>query len=144
MSPMRVDVRGAGHRAGRLVGLVERVLTAEGVHDAEVCVSIVDEETMTNLNRRYTGRDDVTDVLAFPLSEGDGGQYALGHLGDVVVCGTQAQRQAADLCIDPGEELNRLVVHGILHLLGYDHADDDEGRRMHAVQEAYVNERWDE
>jgi probable rRNA maturation factor len=144
VSPVRVDVRGAPDSDGSLARLAERVLAGEGIYDAEVCISIVDETTMTNLNRRYTGRDGVTDVLAFPLSEGDEGQYAHGHLGDVVVCEAQARRQARELCIDPGGELNRLVVHGILHLLGYDHADEAGGRRMHAAQETYVNERWED
>jgi probable rRNA maturation factor len=142
VSPLCVDVRGADD--GRVARLAERVLAGEGLRDAEVCISIVDDRTMVNLNRRYTGRDSVTDVLAFPLSEGDDKQYAHGHLGDVVVCETQARRQAEELSSDPHEELMRLVVHGILHLLGYDHTDEDEGRRMHVAQEAYVNERWDD
>jgi probable rRNA maturation factor len=142
VTPFRVDIRGASAaQAPGLVRLVEKILAAEGFHDGEICVTIVDDEVMTGLNREYTGRDNVTDVLAFSLREGDGGQHSHGHLGDVVVCASEARRQAADLALDPDEELSRLVVHGVLHLLGYDHADDVGQQRMESLQETYVKRR---
>ena len=118
MSKLRVDVKGAGPLSHKLTRLAREVLAAEGTDAAEVCISIVDEDTMTNLNRRYTGRNGATDVLAFSLREGRGSQHCHGHLVDVVVCEAQAHRQANELGIDPREEIARLVVHGILHLLG--------------------------
>ncbi len=144
MSKPRVDVKGAGTLRHKLVRLAREVLATEGTDAAEVCISIVDDDTMTNLNRRYTGRNGVTDVLAFSLREGRGSEHCHGHLGDVVVCEAQAQRQADELGIDAREEIARLVVHGILHLLGYQDVKDKERRRMQTVQDAYVEGRWDD
>ncbi len=144
MSLRRVEVRGGGEHREGLTRLVEKVLAKEGYDEVEVCISIVDAETMVNLNRRYTGREEPTDVLAFSLREGSGGQYSHGHLGDVVVCDSQAARQARELAVDPREELRRLVVHGVLHLLGYQHRDEGRRRSMLSVQEAYVMGRWDD
>ena len=143
MSHPHAEVTGAGSRAGELVRLAEKVLAKEGLHDVEVCISIVDAPTMVELNRRYTGRDGVTDVLAFSLREGGGGQHSHGHLGDVVICGDRATEQAAELGVDPHEELRRLLVHGVLHLLGYDHEEEHRQQEMEALQEAYVKGRWD-
>ena len=143
MSFPHVDVTGAGPHTKELAHLVEKLLAGEGLKDVQVCISIVDVPTMVELNRRYTGRDGVTDVLAFSLREGQGGQHSHGHLGDVVICGDRATEQVAELEIDPDEELRRLVVHGVLHLLGYSHDDECRQQEMEALQEAYVEGRWD-
>jgi probable rRNA maturation factor len=113
--------------------LVARALKAEGVDHAEVSVEFVGERRIRALNAEYRGKDQVTDVLSFPLEEagerpapaavgGPAGPPRL--LGDVVVCARQALRQARAEALPPALELAVLLVHGTLHLLGYDHEVD--------------------
>jgi probable rRNA maturation factor len=110
-----------------LARLAADVLTAEGRGDAELSLSFVGEDEMAELHVRYMGEPGPTDVLSFPLDED-------GLIGDVVVCPTVAARS------NPGErqgELRLLVVHGVLHLLGYDHEEDRERAAMWERQERY-------
>lgn len=113
--------------------LVARVLEAEGVDNAESSVEFVGERRIRVLNAEHRGKDQVTDVLSFPLEEaGEGaGPAASGGpagpprlLGDVVVGARQALRQARADSLPPALELAVLLVHGTLHLLGYDHETD--------------------
>lgn len=112
----------------RLHDLVRYVLTDRGVPDAmEVSVLCVDVAEMTQLNRRHMGKDGPTDVLAFPLDEPDGTDDGpTGILGDVVLCPEVARHQAHDRGRNVQQELDLLAVHGILHLLGHDHAETEE------------------
>ncbi len=116
-----------------LARLVARVLEAQGVDHAELSVELVGERRMRALNAEHRGRDEVTDVLSFPLEdagEGPGPAAAGGTagpprlLGDVIVCARQALRQARADSLPPALELAVLLVHGALHLLGYDHETD--------------------
>ena len=108
-----------------VVAVVTAVLEAEGVADAELAVLLVDEPEMQALNREHRGRDAVTDVLSFPIDVDDELPEGLPRLlGDVVVCPAQARRQAAEGGVTGGRELTTLLVHGTLHLLGYDHEAD--------------------
>jgi probable rRNA maturation factor len=110
--------------------LVARVLEAEGVTDAEASVAFVGERGIRLLNAAHRGKDQVTDVLSFPLEDADEAAGAGGHdgpprlLGDIVICARQALRQARADDLPPGFELAVLLVHGALHLLGYDHETD--------------------
>jgi len=113
--------------------LVAGALEAEGVDNAEASVEFVGERRIRALNAEYRGKDQVTDVLSFPLEDaGQGpGPAAVGGpaapprlLGDVVVCARQALRQARADSLPPALELAVLLVHGTLHLLGYDHEVD--------------------
>jgi probable rRNA maturation factor len=93
-----------------------------------------------SLNRAYRGKNRPTDVLSFGA---DGDRRFPGHdsvreLGDVIVCAAEARKNAASRAADPAEELVRLVVHGTLHLLGYDHADARSRARMFDLQERIV------
>jgi probable rRNA maturation factor len=110
---------------------VDTVLRAEDVHDAELAVSFVGEDRMRALNGAHRGRDEVTDVLSFPLEGGDDVPAASGDpggpprlLGDVVICARQALRQARGDGSPPAFEVAVLLVHGVLHLLGHDHEVD--------------------
>jgi len=109
-----------------LVALAERTLAAEGQAGVELSLSFVDPDEMTALHERYLGESGPTDVLSFPLGED-------GLLGDVVVC----PQVAAGNNPDRDAELRLLVVHGILHLLGYDHEEDGERAVMWARQATY-------
>lgn len=110
-----------------LAAVARQTLIAEGVTDGELSVSFVSSEEMADLHQRYMGEEGPTDVLSFPMGED-------GLIGDVVVCPDQA---AANNPGDPAAEIRLLVVHGILHLLGYDHEEDDERREMWERQARY-------
>jgi probable rRNA maturation factor len=114
---------------------------------AELSVLLVDEQAMAELHEKYMGEPGPTDVLAFPMDElrppGMGGNRAgdpelgdePGLLGDVVLCPQVAAEQAAQAGHSTQDELELLCVHGILHLLGYDHAEPEEHEAMFAVQD---------
>src|SRR5262245_19835297 len=118
-----------------VVGLAElarRTLLAEGIADAELSLSFVDEAEIEDLHVRYLHEPGPTDVLSFPLDgEDDGGMRVLG---DVVIAPVVAARNNA---ADPAGELRLLVVHGVLHLLGYDHEEEAEKAEMWSRQTAY-------
>jgi probable rRNA maturation factor len=114
----------ADHRG--LIDLARRTLMAEGAGGVELSVSLVDGAEMTELHERYLREAGPTDVLSFTMDEE-------GLLGDVVICPEVAASHNEDL----EAELRLLLVHGILHLLGYDHDDDDERRAMWERQERY-------
>lgn len=121
-----------------LVQLAVRTLAGEGITRGELSVSLVAEEEMTALHERYLDESGPTDVLSFPIDQGgltpeDGPQM----LGEVVICPSVASQQNDDLVA----ELRLLLVHGILHLLGYDHETDEERAAMWERQEAYSGVR---
>jgi probable rRNA maturation factor len=118
-----------------LSALARTTLVAEGRTMVEVSLSIVDESEMTDLHRRYMHQEGPTDVLSFPMDEPDGGVHVLG---DVVIAPAVAARNNPG---DPEGELRLLVVHGVLHLLGYDHERDAEREAMWARQERYSGMR---
>src|ERR1700722_7270895 len=109
---------------------------------AELSVLIVDEQAMTELHERWMGEPGPTDVLAFPMVElrppQPGGREDPGTdpglLGDVVLCPQVAAAQAVTAGHSTQDELSLLCVHGILHLLGYDHAEPDEHAEMFGLQ----------
>ena len=115
-----------------LAHLAQTTLVAEGVGDAELSVSFVTAREMADLHLRYLGEEGPTDVLSFPLDEeGEGESHRI--LGDVVICPEYVRRNNPEL----EAELRLLLVHGILHLLGYDHEEDEERAEMWARQERY-------
>lgn len=115
-----------------LVALARHVLAARRVpEDMEVALLLVDEPTIQALNRQHMGKDQPTDVLAFPIDEpGESPPDTPAILGDVVICPTVAAAQAPGLSRSTHEEVQVLTVHGILHLLGMDHADPATEREM--------------
>ena len=107
-----------------------RLLRALRLADAELSVVLVSDREMRTLNRRWRGRDRPTDVLSFAQREGPGGAPD-GVLGDVVISVDSARRQAAAQRTTLAREADRLLIHGLLHLLGYDHERSAaEARRM--------------
>ena len=124
----------------RLAVVALRVLEAEGADACELSITVTDDETVRGLNREYAGEDAVTDVLSFSQREGEefvAPPEGVPPLGEVVIAYPQALRQAAG----PVErEVERLLVHGVLHLLGYDHAEPEEARRMREREEALARD----
>jgi len=108
------------------------VLAAESVPAAELGVLVTDDEAVRRLNAEYAGEDETTDVLAFSLREGEEFVSPDGvmRLGEVIISYPTASRQAAEAGRLVDEEIAHLLVHGILHLLGYDHAEAAEEARM--------------
>ncbi len=118
------------HRWVRLAG---SVLDHEGVPEqAELSLAFVDGQAMSDLNRRYAGQDEPTDVLAFPMDDQslEGPPSGVVLIGDVVICPAVAARNARSHARTYDDELALLVVHGVLHLLGMDHARAGEARDM--------------
>ena len=143
-------------------GLAERALAAEGVSgDVELSVLFVDREVIADLNHGFLGGDGPTDVLSFPI---DGDVVDVGRspdggtpgpqrdlpavddlpllLGDVVICPEVATANAPDHAGAPDDELALLLVHGILHLLGHDHAEPEERAAMQGRERALLAELW--
>ncbi len=114
---------------------MRKALDADG-REAELSITLVDDEEIKRLNREYRGHDRPTDVIAFSL--GGPGQ----PLGDVYVGAEQARRQAEALGVPLSEELVRLAIHGTLHVLGHDHPDGDErfASPMYLLQEQLLGE----
>lgn len=83
---------------------------------------------MKGLNRRFRSVDSTTDVLSFPLEENIGQGFE-GELGDIVISGPRAERQAAEYGASVHDEIMRLLIHGLLHLLGYDHETGPQERK---------------
>ena len=110
----------------------DAVLVAAGAPDAELSVALVTDAAMAELNQSYRGKPGPTDVLSFSLLEGDHGEHRGAMLGDVVIAVAVADRQAREIGHDLDEELVRLLIHGVLHLLGFDHEEGEEARAMEA------------
>ena len=123
-----------------LVQLSRFVMDRMRVHPlAELCIKAVDEETMTGLNEKWMEGTGPTDVLAFPMDELRPGlvteEPEEGILGDLMLCPPIAEKQAETAGHSTDAELELLTVHGILHLLGYDHAEPEEHKEMFGLQD---------
>lgn len=121
--------------------LARDTLRGEGVDRAELSVSFVESGEIEELHERFMDEPGPTDVLAFPLDDAEGpAEEGEGtrHLGDVVVAPAEAERNNP---ADPDGELRLLLVHGILHLLGYDHEEEGARTRMWERQERYSGVR---
>jgi len=101
---------------------------------SEVSIALVDDETMTGLNRKFRRRTKTTDVLTFPADDSynDPSQKGVRPLGDIVISIDQARRQAAEEKHSLATEVRYLILHGVLHALGYDH-ETDQGE-MNALE----------
>ena len=108
------------------------MLRALGLGRAELSVLLCGDAEIHALNRDYRRKDRPTDVLAFALREGEGGELAGDVLGDVVISLETATRQARERGVAARAEVQMLLAHGLLHLLGWDHRTEGEDRRMRA------------
>jgi len=118
-----------------IVRAARAALEHEDAPEGRLAVVLADEDTVRELNRRYAGIDEATDVLSFPDGSRDPSD-GLTYFGDILIALPLAERQALEGGISLTEELQVLVVHGVLHLLGHDHADPKGKRQMWAAQEA--------
>ena len=130
----------AGVDVKELARLSRFVMDRMRVHpQAELCVKLVDEATIAQLNEHWMEKEGPTDVLAFPMDELRPGlvneEPEEGVLGDLVLCVDIAERQAREAGHRTEDEVDLLTVHGILHLLGYDHAEPEEHKEMFGLQD---------
>ena len=137
--PVLVAMRGrrVPALARRLARRARRMLDVLGLGASELSLVLVSDRVMHDLNRDWRGKDRPTDVLAF--AQGEEGPAPAGLLGDVVISVDTARRQAASLGHSLVVEADRLLVHGLLHLLGYDHERSPaEARRMQRKERAVL------
>jgi len=130
-----------GVDAEELVGVARYVLGEMGIHPmAELSILLVDTAAMEQLHIQWMDEPGPTDVLSFPMDElrparaEDDNEPVPGLLGDVVLCPEVAVKQAREAGHSTADELRLLTTHGILHLLGYDHAEPDEEAEMFGLQ----------
>lgn len=121
----------------QLVATVAHTLKCERA-DGTISVHIIGDTKMTELNRKYRGKNKTTDVLSFPAQEGAWGGKQEQDLGDIFISVAQIRRQAKIWEVSAAEEFTRMLVHGVLHILGYDHISAGEAKIMFAKQERYV------
>ena len=127
-------------RLPRLQSLAETILQKAGVAGANLSLLLVGDRSMRRLNRRYRRKDHTTDVLAFPALQPSSRSVPV-LLGDVVISLPQAERQARQAGHPLDRELTVLVIHGLLHLFGYDHERSRREARRMARREALVLSR---
>jgi probable rRNA maturation factor len=101
----------------------------EGWDGEDLVILLADDEAVRDLNTRFRGKDAATNVLSFPAAANTG-----GHLGDIALASGVCAREASEQGKPLADHLRHLVIHGVLHLLGYDHLDDAEAERMEALE----------
>jgi len=126
-----------------LVRLATFALDQLRIHPlAELSILLVDEDTMSAYHEKYLGEPGPTDVLSFPMDElrppADDDEPPAGLLGDIVLCPAVTQRQAREHGRSATAEAEYLLVHGLLHLLGYDHAEPDEKAEMFGLNDKII------
>ena len=131
----------------RLVQLALFAMEELRIHpQAELSILLVDEKTMADYHQRFMDLPGPTDVLSFPMDElrppSDDEEPPLGLLGDIVLCPTVTAAQAAENGRTPEGEADYLLVHGLLHLLGFDHAEPEEKKVMFGLNDRIVA-AWD-
>lgn len=139
MTTYVVEITGLPNPCADLSALIEHHLVELGMPEGcEVSIAFVDEAEMSGLHERWMGEAGATDVLSFPMDELVPRATEPGVLGDIAVCipvaARQAEAQGRTLCAEVGF----LVTHGTLHLLGYDHATEEEYVEMFTLQESLL------
>ena len=113
----------------------QRILTELGLLDADLSVVLVDDARIRDLNRQYLNRDKPTNILAFPMREGEFSTLHPNLLGDLVISVETARRQSDRFGLDDMEMVILLMVHGVLHLIGYEHEGTKKGAREMSLKQ---------
>ena len=130
------DVNHAGFPATADIERAARVVCDEAGFSGqpELCVRFATDEDIRALNKQWRGRDKVTDVLSFPMQEGPG--YDLNmSLGDVALAARFVRQQASSLNLPVQAHTLHLIIHAVLHLLGFDHVKDEDAKIMHKLEQ---------
>lgn len=132
----RSEVKKSGVDTRRLKTVARTLLREMDEAESAISISLVDDAEIHALNREHRGKDKATDVLSFPLYEP--GEETHPHaerlLGDIVISVDTARRQAAEYDAPLQNEIHRLLIHGVLHVLGHDHEEPDERAEMEAEE----------
>jgi probable rRNA maturation factor len=130
------EVKKSGVDVRRLKSVARVLLREVNEPDSGLSLSLVADDRIQELNRQHRGKDKPTDVLSFPLYEPDEEPHADAErlLGDVVISVDTARRQAAEYDAPLQNELYRLLIHGLLHVMGHDHEEPDERAAMEAEE----------
>ena len=110
------------------------LLAKEGISKAEINIVLVDDEYITRLNQKFLNKDSTTDVLSFSLADESNDQIE----GEVYTNINQIMRQAEDYHVTFNEELNRIIIHGVLHLIGFDDLTDEQKKIMTEKEDQYL------
>lgn len=130
---VQIDNKQSNHRLSkkRLRQTAKVILNALGCPDAELSILIVDDQQIAQFNQDYLNRNGPTNVIAFPMREGRFSEITPNLLGDVVISADTAKREGQSAGLNMQDRLDQLLIHGILHLCGYDHENTrTEARRM--------------
>ncbi|MGD2098755.1 MAG: rRNA maturation RNase YbeY [Desulfobacterales bacterium] len=130
---VQIENRQGKHRISKkkIQQKARAILNALEYPDAELSILIVDDQQIARLNQQYLNREGPTNVIAFAMREGPFTEIAPDLLGDVVISVETAHREAQDAGLGMAAYFDQLLIHGILHLLGYDHENDkSEARQM--------------
>jgi probable rRNA maturation factor len=121
----------------KILTTARRILNALAYPDAQLSILIVDDAQIAEFNRAYLNHAGPTNVISFPMQEGPFSGISPDLLGDVVISADTAHREAVEAGMEMAERFNQLLIHGILHLTGYDHVHSEEEA---AVMEQKSNE----
>ena len=120
--------------------IIEFALKHENIENVEFNVIFVDEEEIRKINKEYRNIDKVTDVISFALEDGENMKFEFGRLlGDIYICTERMKEQAKEYGHSLLREQGFLTVHGLLHLLGYDHMTKEEEKIMFEKQEMILD-----
>lgn len=123
-----------------LYSVLDATLEHEKVDNAIFSIVFVEDDEIHQMNKEYRGVDRVTDVISFAFEDNDKKEYnGIRVLGDIYVCIPQMKRQAIDYGHSEKRELSFLCVHGLLHLLGYDHMNEKDEKIMFSLQELILD-----
>jgi len=131
---LRDDVRDPEIHVRQLKGTAQKLLRAVGRPGSEISVLLTDDASIRELNRTHRGKDKPTDVLSFPVLRHSFGEAQDEMLGDIAISVETARRQAADYDAPLQNEIYRLLIHGLLHVLGHDHHEPAERAAMEAEE----------
>lgn len=125
-----------------LYDVLDYALEHENVKNAIFSIIFVDDEEIHNINKTYRKVDRITDVISFAFEDNADIMYNdIRMLGDIYICIPQMKRQALEYGHSEKRELSFLAVHGLLHLLGYDHMIEEDEKKMFALQELILNDK---
>ncbi|MCB1674967.1 MAG: rRNA maturation RNase YbeY [Halioglobus sp.] len=139
---LQVDVQNASAEtvpaADEIRGWIAATLAEVGrQQDTEITVRLVDSAEMSQLNRAYRGKPGPTNVLSFAADLPP--RFALPLLGDIVICAPLVHREAGEQCKSPAAHWAHMTIHGTLHLLGYDHTEEEQASTMEALESSILN-----
>lgn len=136
-----IDEAGEWSRLGDIAVALQPALDAVAHHrvlaghwPAEACIALTDDAAMRRLNGQFRSKDKPTNVLSFPAAASPGAPAGSRQIGDIALGYETVVREAGELDIPPLDHIRHLVIHGLLHLMGFDHETDDDAEAMEALE----------